>query len=429
MQNPSNEGKIFEQLLEVWEDSCAYQEIENIEAKRQLNAYRTAELLGAHHPNSKQITERCEALLALGPMIDASKNFRKHLIDNAVTRKLDKVFQIPRLNPLFPPDWILNSNIPAVLADWAWNGKRIYTIPANLQALFENLDFGDTKISQLKPPLGSFCLKLAVPIKLANRSTRLQNSPGISIFCTHILWSSYPNLIDDKTRNFKDLADFDIIFLVKVEGLPDYKFDKRKFFERGLEIVSKIKTQKDLEQFQEFEREAQKRLFPKTTMVPHYLMKGWEDTSCQEVVNKRGFTDGDQVLRILFNFMIYRQVLARDCKNKKSSNFSLIRYNPPPEIRPERKFILDHEVFAIQNTALLDRLAEEAQLEKSTKTGGYEIGAHWRSAHSRRKPGFGNDPNAPKDVDVSWSLVKPNCVKNQGGVLGSQQALAKFNLK
>lgn len=429
MQNPSNEGKIFEQLLETWEDSCAYQEIENIEAKRRLEAHRKASIMSVHHPDAQNIMARYEALVSLDSTVTSYRNFRRHLIENAHIRKLDRVFQNPKLNPLFPPDWILNSNIPAVLADWTWNGKRIYTIPADLQNLFANLDCGDVKISQLKPPLGSFCLKLPNPIKLVNKNKALKNRPDISMHCSHILWSSYPQLIEDKTGDFKGLTDFDIIFIIKIGGLQDYKIDKNKFFQNGFEIVRNIRTEKDFNKFQEFIHDAQKKFFPKATMTLHYLTDEHKNGLCRDIINDRGFSDGDQILRILFNFMIYRQVLARDCKNKKSSNFSVTRYNPPPEIRPERKFILDHEVFAIQNTVLLDRLAEEAQLEKSTKTGGYEIGAHWRSAHSRRKPGFGNDPNAPKDVDVSWSLVKPNCVKNQGGVLGSQQALAKFNLK
>ncbi len=64
------------------------------------------------------------------------------------------------------------------------------------------------------------------------------------------------------------------------------------------------------------------------------------------------------------------------------------------------------QICEISSRHLLDSMMEPGIGEGPAHPSGYEVRPHWRRGHGRRRPGSGNDPEAPKAVRVKVTLVR-----------------------
>ena len=400
MMVTENEGLVFDKLLKLWEDHCLiYSCIDKMQRTALKHGITTYEA----YMQLKKFPKHCRK----------AREFRQYLLDNPVIKKIDSKFlPDPRENK--EEDLVDINETPAIIADWV-QFKRIYTILPELQNAFEKIKFEDLRFSDLRPPLDTFAIKMANPIKAGTQNI------------THIMWSGFRNLINEGFKPSNNNDSLISIILIINGNTPQRTCEIITHDERQKIIAYESSPTKFGEIAKISERvtnryKARKSLLPKTVE----LSIGSLDTRCSEYLEmlesiSQEFRDEDDrntsiatvgAVKVLLGLIIHLRKLQQHTE-RSTKDIETQYYQPPMEVRDVRRKIVETEIFNIKSTSLIAEPEEKLEPEKQAATHkGYELKPHRRRDHRRKL-------KSGRVIDVKACKVRYDRLEEFGGIEGN----------
>lgn len=386
----SNAAKALDRYLAMWEDMLF-----------SFDLYRHAGLGFPQLPEIQNSYKFREFLLRSYQM--KSPDEAKHFdVRNIYGRK-----EYPSLHRM-----ISGSHLrPFEILSWTLSSRRVFRLTAQMQRAFEHISLANVTIGEIDFPFDSFVIELAEPIKDEGKS-----NDQVSYETSHILVSRpfrYTEEIVQKAPKYDaqraEPSYFTCIPSSCVEYAPFSSDQKRSMLDhmrknRNGKIISFLdrKVSKKLHGLHRYDSSSM--IFTRDKDVPVLdILKATEQP---------GFEHELRMIRIIINLCLYLEALPKT---------ELLQEATDQSWRTERikldkrtNLITDTtEVCHIGGFHLLKALdsTESLGLEGSSLTEPY-----WRRRHRRRKPGEGQNPDAPRSVKVKPSLVGAYLIPETGGL-------------
>lgn len=287
--------------------------------------------------------------------------------------------------------------LPFLLGTWTSCSRRVYHLDSDLQTLLSLTSVDDVKWQDLSWPFESFVLSLDSPlvgmprddgvpvyfdtIMVTKSYYRPPTEPGVQIETAQVI------MLDNRLEQRQALSRFDR--------------DRAEELLRKGRINDALKHLTDKKRYRSVYSESFRLDFSRMSD----LRLGETSSQLQEIGAVRGGKASlgawDAAARIIGGLCLYLQSLP-----SKSPHVSSWQPLEPGIKNPDPRAIsTGAEVCHVSSVYRLT--AEEREVvEQIGKRGHYELCAHFRTGHWRRRPGTGNDPAAPKVVHVRPTLVR-----------------------
>jgi len=298
-------------------------------------------------------------------------------------------------------EWRLSpwSHLPSLLAGWCWNSRRVYHLRPELQRVLEHTTLEQMTWEDIHPPFRSFAIQLSVPQKTGDNKD-----------CDVILVHSDPN---------------------GAWGFATLRTDLRSYVQVNRSRLEKLLRQK---RFPLLGSEID-RLLPEIELLQGaFLIVGGENKnktlleSIAEASNnvlKRSSSTSKEHLDAMFASMLRVALGLPLYLSSLPPRQNPLEPTPPKEAATGRIYLpsggLDPkaitntaEVFTVSSQFKLSGLArlffgldgsEDEQRVVRDWVHANRKSCHWQPGYWRRRPRHGNDPTAPKVVQVEPHLV------------------------
>ena len=316
-----------------------------------------------------------------GDILDLQKPFEPKKYEFPSARYADYFLQAISYNML-----------PWMLAGWARASRRVYSLTEDMQKTLELTAVGRVRWVDLLPPFPYFVVSLPIPMK-----------------------GQHGNLIDTLLVECKKGILTIITLGTEFDSVRPLPVHFRK--QIG-EAVTGRKLEK-LQQLNEESRAQQYCYIPPATFLADLcgglkkpvISDSIGDDIYLRVVDREGIhtKENDSTLvwrpyiRIIIGLILHLE-LARRGRGKNSVISE-----------PREKWTLDPNAVTNVDEILSVRLRQNLSAyeheifriirEKGLDAAMRELSSHYRSAHWRRPPGQGNNPDHPFDVEVKWTVV------------------------
>lgn len=370
----------LEGLLQCWEDFCLLQ--------------------------SSAITFHLKKRLPPpGPLIGAFRNwreFRKGVLNRAPFD--DAKFGVP--SDLVDKLGLFRA-VPFMVHAWSASSRRVFKITRELQALLLATSVRRMTYEDLMPtmPFPSFLIELEKPI--------VDDTDGNVVEAILVISGEEVDAKDGSAKGF-----FRVITLpgkVKAKPLPDY--DRRQ-------LIS-LATRGQWDKLgKAVDRAGEGFVIPGMAGFGFAL----EDARGMSITTSLGKILGPcksckelhcghdefmlKIVHIIAGMCFYLQSLPAGSPHKSA-------WQTPPQARGSKNLravtdensiceVASSQAIAPEELEMLERQSMQDEDEEGSKGPGGEIRSGFRRGHWRRKPGFGQDPDAPKTVRVRWTMVNEN---------------------
>jgi hypothetical protein len=329
--------------------------------------------------------------------LDNYRHFRKFLLHKQPDGKTLTMadFGAPS-QPWFYSFW---SHLPAVISGWSWNSRRVYHLQPGLQKVLEHTSLEGMTWEDIHLPFRSFAIHLSIPQKTANGRE-----------CDLILVHAGT----DGTWAFATLRS----------DLRDYEQVNRDHLEKLLRKRKYSLLRNELD-----------RVVPQIELLQGaFMMVGQNDKAetllaCVEKGTEQEWLRGTKtvgkdalkavqvaMLRVAFGLPLYLSSLPSRHNNvqptAKEDVGGQITF-PSGKVDP-RAISSEAELFTVSSRidlSSIERLffglegSEDEQKAVREWVHANRKSCHWQPGFWRRRPGYGDDPIAPKVVRVSPHLV------------------------
>jgi len=373
-------------LLSIWEDVCFFRSI--------LDTYK-----------GKDIKK-----------LSVTESFRQDLLRCGKSNRID-VGKYD-LNHLFEEDSPFStqyrqfSTVPYSVLDWVSNSRRVFSLSSQMQHAFENISVGQFSSDDVRLPFGSFIIELAEPIISCDQEF------------SHIYVGDIMKYVNqtDIADNFEDtqLSAMSIMLLSKEFAQYEaLSASVKKRLRRNIRPG-------DSSSFGELVTQAMSDKIGETIHYPFYMFRiatrmPLEDTGMINRWHKFGEkseTDSYdrydcmyKVLRIISNLCIYLTTISSpDSANAGTKSSDWVK----PRVASSSNLRVITNGMEVCDISAYHTLQEMSERDDSTGTSGETQSPHWRRGHFRRKPGEGNNPDAPKSVWVKPTLVNAHLIPEIG---------------
>ena len=333
------------------------------------------------------------------PTIESSIGFRDELL---AAYTLDHKVNLERfVFPDTPVGWMSDETVtvfarnlntaPLEIFDWTRSSRRIFELGAEMQHSFENISVADIPIDDILWPFDSFVVKLATPIK------RCQNNICAILVSKPFRYQSTFNDPDSVVMMVSLLSDN--LTAYKPINSEEKRRIRRSFEYGGGQRARKFLSTEAVSRMRNFS------LYGRNSV----LLRSAGENSIRNFLQIDIPDEEKTAIQILLNMLLYLE--ARELRGSVT-NWS--RQSRVPGCA--RNIITDAmNVCQVTNINTLKELAENVDRYLSREC----TEPHWRRGHSRRKPGEGQDPMAPRSVRVKPTLVRPDLIPTYGLVAGT----------
>jgi len=278
------------------------------------------------------------------------------------------------------------TTVPLQLASWTLDSRRVFQLNSELVNKFATAELpAGLKWSDLLWPFDAFAISLEEPYMLQGDSD--------DIALEMILVTSVFKACSAHEYSKRD--GFEVrYFLREACPLEDAErcvltSNEREALEKRLKKKQWVKLQRDLGKIAEKIR---------WRFASGNIPSGMQEPS---LLKKEGLVGDDPYFKIIAGFCLYLEALPPG--TMEGYGWQQV----PLSVRKQAQgFITDGEqVCRIENLHTLSP-ATLAEFPQSPRRGpAYTVTPHWRRAHYRRARGQGNNPHAPRDVEVSAALI------------------------
>jgi len=309
-------------------------------------------------------------------------------------------------------------HLHVVLSGWCGHSRRVYQVQPELQKVLEHTSLQGMTWEDIHLPFKAFAIELSFPLF----------TPG-GAECDMILVNAGA---DDAYWTFatlrKDLRGYERVDRDHIE-----KQLKRGKNQRASQLVgSYLPVVEGLEgNFMTLGN--QDKGEPILQSLERVTREEWERTG-KRVSHAALMEKQVQMLRIAFGLPLYLSSLP-----VQKNHLEATPRTPDDQVRlrsglPDPNVISNHaEIFSVSNRFKLGRMERLYMGLEGTKeeqdavrnSVGREMSCHFHPGYWRRKPFCGNDPNAPRVVEVSPYIVRRDRLP-EGSLPGGAQVLLKY---
>lgn len=341
------------------------------------------------------------------PYIGAVRHWaelRKHLLTIRNIQQFDiRKFMLPtEVSQKLPTDWPrLMSHFPGELAVWIWESRRVFRITKELQVLLGATLLDDVRWCDVSWPFSSFVVLLDIPIE----------SPyDCEYDC--ILVSSYS--VPDEPEG---VVSFRIMSTLLNESQRVISPKKQR------RLTRLIREKK----WQEASVLLANHKLPRLPVDPFYVsvdekrpvVDSLAEVSCGRRLTNLEAPHWDIAAQLVVGFCLYLNTLPPGTSHKSD-------WKPVPEslVKPNPNSITDEsQICSVSSIVKLQK--KDLELigidgPQSSHRTFYELCAHFRRGHWRRRPGEGHDPDAPRTVWVRPTLVRRDRLQ-EGAIVGGSE--------
>ncbi len=316
-------------------------------------------------------------------------------------------------------------SIPAMIASWTQQSRRVYTIPEDLQLLLASTSLQGVDWQKVRFPFESFLLNLPVPI---------EDDKGVSYDAMLVSrdspkWGNMVNEAWGERFESSPILSVTIIPARLKSAATDLPIAKQQQLLRQAQGAGPVKAHNAVGAI----LYGGKQMIPRTKLV--FPLEVFQHQEFVEMIEAREgggvsatgaeFSGKARELnrlvgRILFGFILYLQ-------NTPKSSTLADRSEPhhPSRIPGQGKVLADvAQVCHVQSIYKLD--AEEKTVFRNVMMGkgGYEVSTHHREGHWRRPPGKGHDSTVEKTVWVRPTIVRRDSLQEGTLPKGTEKIVA-----
>jgi hypothetical protein len=329
--------------------------------------------------------------------VDNYRHFRQFLLHKLPEGKRLTLADFGAPSP--PWHYSFWSHIPVVISGWSWNSRRVYHLQPELQRVLEHTTLEGMTWEDIQLPFNSFAIQLSLPQKLAN-------GRECDVILVHVG--------TDGGWAFATLRS-DLRTYERVDRVHLEKLLRQKRFPHLIAQLDRIVPAIELMQGAFLLVGEKDKREPILTCLEYAVQ--------QESIRDKKSSDPERgkavfvnMLRVAFGLPLYLSSLPSRHNNlqqvPKEEAGAQITF-PSGTIDP-RAISSEAELFTVSsrlNLSLIERLFFELEGTKAEQQAvkdwvhANRKSCHWQPGFFRRRPGFGNDPTAPKIVRVSPHLV------------------------
>ncbi len=365
----------LEQALRLWEDNCYTYDVN----RRACKLWR-----------------RDPPFTVIEPMLHWQE-FRDYLLHFRKGKQFDDR-RFFGSGPASLPELATIRYTPEALAGWTIGSRRVYHLESDLQILLSLTSMKGISWADVPWPFNSFAITLDQPII----TQKLQNGTQCTVeYDTIILYQTVVPLPDNVLRREARIVLLDKA-LERRRGLS--RFDREEI--DSLVARGKLNRALDLLESKTKGTPVAAEWFGVDLAAAGESLVG----RTSEFIRDKGtilgedspsFESWDAAARIVGGLCLYLTTLP-----PKSSHVSQWQPVEPGIKNPDPRAISTGAEVCLVSAQHKLTPEEIRVIREIGSRGFYELCAHWRTGHWRRKPGFGNDPTARKTVQVLPTLVR-----------------------
>ncbi len=298
----------------------------------------------------------------------------------------------------------LYQSLPLQLASWTISSRRVFNLNEDMVQRFLEADYSHYTWSDLLWPFDAFFIQLETPVK---ESDGFEFS-GLLISSVYDVCPSHPM---GSKEGFECLPFHTLLHgrTLRQEFMDE---KERERFEDDLRHKRWIKLNRRVQKFmlgmsgmshqqsiEVFDRLASGQDLGSVEVHPQELPAGSVNPLCWEKtdpIRSDGF--GSPMGKIIAGLCLYLEALPPGVADA----YSWRHTSAPTGLKRELRKIVTDGAQVCEVADLHTISPETMTLFPQTLREGpaYAVTPHWRRGHMRRRPGHGNDPNAPRDVEV-----------------------------
>jgi len=342
------------------------------------------------------------------PHIGPVKHFmelRKHLLKIRSAEQFDfEKFLLPtEVSQTLSTNWPrLMSHFPAEMALWICESRRVFRITRELQVLLGATLLGDIRWCDMHWPFDAFVVMLDIPIKssfdceydciLVSRYCMPDDPEGV------IAFRLFSTALDDQQRVISPIKQR------RISGL----IQEKKWQEASALLANHRLPRLPVDPFFVKANEQSK------------VVESMAEISCGYKLSDVEAPQWDIAAQLVVGLCLYMNTLPPKSSHKSDWNPALKSLG-----RPNPNSVTDAaQICTISSTFKLRKEDSELIGINGTTRAFHEICAHFRRGHWRRRPGQGQDPNAPRAVWVRPTLVRRDRLQDGAIVGGSENIVS-----
>lgn len=372
----------MEQLLELWENKL--QLVEAVMNKRWIHdlSHQDGENLKGAVINWRLFRKTLlSRKLSDATSFDISEYTLREYLDGSVTYRM----------------------IPRIIHFWSQTSRRMYRLTEDMQRSLELTQIGKVSWNDIHPPFPSFGLVLPIPIAWDFEG---KSKPGIDFV-------------------YAEFNAGKILIMALSKDLAERPY----FTEKKSAAIEKAVRSEDFEGLHTLLTELSSKHFGtpaiQVVVMDHNdaqpIMDDINSTfttlATIDGVSKKTQDDLPDYWKLIIR-MVAGLCLHLETASKDRSTTPKMRSTPwgklDPALREARMVTSESLICSVDTARPLS--PEERKMHELIRSVGVnratQMAVHFRSAHWRKKPGKGADPNAPKCVHVDWAVVNHHLLKD-----------------
>lgn len=335
--------------------------------------------------------------------------FRRFLLHLNQQTSVDyEPFLSPSDSPVEAVGDIMLNVTPVIIGEWCRSSRRVYGLSAELQAILEVTSLAGIRWSDVAFPFPSFALRLERPILQSGNDFILFNRIDAKFFGIEDLDTLYCFRMISR-----DVAEYEPISAANRQNIENrikkkqWDHVKRLIF-AGLRKICELRSAWFAFPASDVNVEVMK--------TPEYVLLGHKNTEQDDQVA------WEQIIRLVVGLPLYLKGLPSD-----SPHVSEWKPTQLPQTRSVVECMRETEICSVGSHFTLTR-EDRLVLGLETPTDDEavllrELRCHFREGHWRRPQGLGNDPTAEKTVQVRFTIVRRDKLKDGDLPEGSEKHL------